>query len=138
MILIFKDNTKLYKSHNSNLDKELLEKRQELENLNDYQKDLSEYIKFGLRLMQNLDVFFEQANVSIKNKLMSSIFEEKVEFDGVKYRTPIFKEGFEFIYSKIDELESIKNKKGDNLSKVSRLVLKAGLEPARPLLTTGF
>ena len=69
---------------------------------------------------------------------MSSIFEEKVEFDGVKYRTPIFKEGFQFIYSKINELESIANKKGDNLSKVSRLVLKAGLEPARPLLTTGF
>ena len=53
---------------------------------------------------------------------MSSIFEEKIEFDGVKYRTPIFKEGFQFIYSKINELESIANKKGDNLSNVSRLV----------------
>ena len=108
-----------------------MEKRQELENLNDYQKDLSEYIKYGLILMQNLDTFFEQANVSVKSKLISSIFEDKIEFDGVKYRTPIFKEGFGFIYSKINELESIKNKKEDNLSKVSRLVLKAGIEPAR-------
>ena len=121
----------IYKLHNGNLDKDLLEKRQELENLNDYQKDLSEYIEYGLILMQNLDTFFEQANVSVKSKLISSIFEDKIEFDGVKYRTPIFKEGFGFIYSKINELESIKNKKEDNLSKVSRLVLKAGIEPAR-------
>ena len=61
---------------------------------------------------------------------MSSIFEEKVEFDGVKYRTPIFKEGFQFIYSKINELESIANKKGDNLSKVSCLVMKTVLSYA--------
>ena len=88
----------VYKSHNSNLDKELIEKRQELENLNDYQKDLSEYLEFGLKLMQNLDTFFEQANVSVKNKLMSSIFEKKIEFDGIKYRTPKFNEGIEYIY----------------------------------------
>ena len=121
----------IYKLHNANLNKALLEKRQELENLNDYQKDLSEHIEYGLILMQNLDTFFEQANVSVKSKLISSIFEEKIEFDGVKYRTPIFKEGFGFIYRKTNELEGVKNKKGDNLSNVSRLVLKAGLEPAR-------
>ena len=32
----------------------------------------------------------------------------------------------------------ILNKKGDELSNISFQVLKAGLEPARPLLTTGF
>ena len=88
--------------------------------------------------MQNFDIFFEQANVSVKSKLISSIFEEKIEFDGVKYRTPIFKEGFGFIYRKTNELEGVKNKKGDNLSNVSRLVQKAGLEPARALLPIGF
>ena len=128
----------IYKLHNANLNKALLEKRQELENLNDYQKDLSEHIKYGLILMQNFDIFFEQANVSVKSKLISSIFEEKIEFDGVKYRTPIFKEGFGFIYRKTNELEGVKNKKGDNLSNVSRLVQKAGLEPARALLPIGF
>ena len=122
----------LFKKHTKNIEKELTEKRNELSNLNDYQKDLSEYINYGLKLMQNLETFFEQSDVHIKNKLMSSIFEEKIEFDGVKYRTPIFKDGFRFIYSKINELESIANKKGDNLSKVSRLVLKAGIEPALP------
>lgn len=121
---------KIYKTHNSNLENELYEKKQELETLNDYQKDLSEYIEFGLYLIQNIDVLFEKANVSVKSKLMSSIFDEKIEFDGEKYRTPQFKEGFGYIYKKINELESVLNKTGDNFSKVSHLVELAGFEPA--------
>ena len=121
---------KIYKTHNSNLENELYEKKQELENLNDYQKDLSEYIVFGLYLIQNIDVLFKKANVSVKSKLMSSIFDEKIEFDGEKYRTPQFKEGFGYIYMKINELESVLNKTGDNFSKVSHLVELAGFEPA--------
>ena len=63
---------------------------------------------------------------------MSSIFEDKIEFDGKKYRTPKFKEGFEFIYQKINELQEIKKEKGDNFSEISRLVLKVGIEPTLP------
>ena len=126
------------KRHNTKLDKELYEKKQALINLNNYQKDLSEYIEFGLSLMQNLEVFFEQANVSVKNKLMSSIFEEKIEFDGQKYRTPKFKEGFDFIYQKTNELQAFKKEKGDKLLNVSHLVLEMGLEPIRTLQSTGF
>ena len=111
------------------IDKELIEKRNELLNLNDYQKDLSEYINYGLKLMQNLETLFEKGNVNIKDKLMSSIFEEKIEFDGQKYRTPKFKEGFGFIYQKIKELQRIKKEKGDKLSNVSHLVLKVGVSP---------
>ena len=122
----------VYKKHNGSIEKELIDKRNELLNLNDYQKDLSEYINYGLKLMQNLETFFEQSDVHIKNKLMSSIFEEKIEFDGQKYRTPKFKEGFGFIYQKINELQVLKKEKGDKLSNVSHLVLKVGIEPTLP------
>jgi site-specific DNA recombinase len=128
----------VYTKHIKNIDKELTKKSNELVNLNDYQKDLSEYINYGLKLIQNLETLFELSNVNIKNKLLSSIFKEKIVFDGIKYRTPILKEGIRFIYSKINELERFKNKKGDKLSNVSRLVQKAGLEPARALLPIGF
>jgi site-specific DNA recombinase len=127
----------LYSKHTKNIDKELTEKRNELLNLNDYQKDLSEYINYGLKLMQNLEIFFEQSDVNIKNKLLSSIFDEKIEFDGKKYRTPKFKEGFGFIYQKISELQRVKKEKGDKLSNVSHLVLKVGIEPTL-LKRTGF
>jgi hypothetical protein len=53
---------------------------------------------------------------------LSSIFDEKIEFDGKKYRTPKFKEGFGFIYQKISELQVVKKEKGDKLSNVSHLV----------------
>ena len=100
----------------------MTEKRNELLNLNDYQKDLSEYINYGLKLMQNLETLFEQSNVNVKNKLLSSIFDEKIEFDGQKYRTPKFKKGFGFIYQKVSELQVLKKEKGDKLSNVSHLV----------------
>ena len=70
--------------------------------------------------------------------LLSSIFKKKLEFDGKKYRTPILKEGINYIYQKINELKEIENKKGDNLEDVSLKVLGAGLEPARTLLLIGF
>ena len=131
-------NDEIYKTHNDKLEKELYSKKQELIDLNDYQEDLSEYIKFGLSLIQNLEVLFEQSNVSVKSKLISSIFKEKIEFDGEKYRTPIFKEGFGYIYKKINELEVMKIKKGDELSNISPFVLGAGLEPARPQWSLDF
>ncbi len=127
-----------YKKHNIKLNNELSEKKLTLKSLNNFQKDLSEYIEFGLSLIQNLDVLFEQANISIKNKLMSSIFEEKIEFDGEKYRTPMFKEGFQYIYNNIKELEVLETKKGDELSNISPFVLEAGLEPARPQWSLDF
>ena len=39
--------------------------------------------------------------VPLKGKL------DKIEFDGEKYRTPKFKDGFEFIFQKINELEGL-------------------------------
>ena len=109
---LFQDD--LFKKHTKNIDKELTEKRNELSNLNDYQKDLSEYINYGLKLMQNLETFFEQSNVNIKNKLLSSIFDEKIEFDGQKYRTPKFKEGFGLSIRKSTSYKYLKKKKETN------------------------
>ena len=112
----------VYSNYSLGIDTELAEKRNELLNLNDYQKDLSEYINYGLKLIQNLETFFKNSDVHIKNKLMSSIFEDKIEFDGEKYRTPKFKEGFGFIYQKINELQGIKKEKGDTFSDISHNV----------------
>ncbi|MEY2738098.1 MAG: hypothetical protein RL259_7 [Bacteroidota bacterium] len=51
--------------------------------------------------------------------MTSSILEEKLVFKDKKYRTPIFKEAFGYIYNKINALQDIKEKTGNNLSKVS-------------------
>ena len=130
--------SEVYKNYNSKIEEELIEKRITLDNLNDYRKDMSDYIEFGLTLMKNLELFFKQADALVKNKLMSSILEEKIEFDGQTYRTPKFKKGFQYIYNNIKELEVLEIKKGDELSNISPFVLEAGLEPARPQWSLDF
>jgi len=127
-----------YTKHNNVIEEELAEKQNELLILNDYQKDLKEYVSFGLKLIKNLEIFFENGDIHIKNKLMSSMLEEKMEFDGEKYRTPKFKEGFKFIYQKIKRLQSFGIEKGNTFSDISLNVLEAGLEPARPQWSLDF
>jgi site-specific DNA recombinase len=127
-----------YKSYASKIKEEIMSKESQLISLNDYQDDLREYINFGLNLLTNLDTFFNSADVVIKQKLLSSIFKEKLEFTGTKYRTPKYKEAFQYIFNNISELEKLKTKKGDNPEKVSPFVQKTGLEPVRTFLSTGF
>ena len=127
-----------YKNHNTKIEEELTNKRVVLGSLNNYEEDMSDYIEFGLSLMQNLELFFKQSDALVKNKLISSILEEKIEFDGQKYRTPKFKEGFQYIYNNIKELEVLEIKKGDDFSNISPSVLGAGLEPARPQWSLDF
>lgn len=97
---------------------------------------MSDYFEFSLTLMKNLELFFKQADALVKNKLMSSILEEKIEFDGQKYRTPKFKGGFQYIYNNIKELEVLEIKKGDELSNISPFVLEPGVPPMQTCALT--
>ena len=63
---------------------------------------------------------------------MSSIFEDKLEFEKGDYRTPKLNTSVEHMLQIINNLGSFKNKKGDAFSDVSRKVLKVGIEPTRP------
>lgn len=116
-----------YKNYNSKIEEEIISKESLLISLNDYQDDLREHINFGLNLLTNLESFFNSADVVIKQKLLSSIFKEKLEFMGTKYRTPKYKEAFQYIFHNINELEKLKTKKGDNPEKVSPFVLSMAL-----------
>ena len=70
-------------------------------------------------------------------KFMSSIFEDKLEFNDQDYRTPKLNPSINLIFQVINDLELYKNKKGDNFSDISRKVLKVGIEPTL-LKRTGF
>ena len=68
---------------------------------------------------------------------MSSIFNDKLEFEKEDYRTPKLNPSVNLIFMVISDLELNKNKKGDTFLDVSHEVLKAGIEPAR-LATLDF
>ena len=55
----------------------------------------------------------------VKQKLMSSILNEKLVFENKKYRTPKFNEAIAIITKNFQELQGTKIKKEDNLSKIS-------------------
>ena len=75
-------------------------------------KKTEEFISFGIHLINNLGNLYKTSNVQIKQKLLSSIFKEKLVFEGDKYRTLKFNKGIELIIMNINKLEEAKNKNG--------------------------
>ena len=113
---------KVYSKHSESIDRDIMELNIQLESLGDYQNDLEEYIKFGTFLLENIGELYHRADVQTKNKVLSSILEEKLAFTGKKYRTPKYKEAFSYIYVNINKLGKQSIKKGDFLSKASSMV----------------
>ena len=114
----------LFNSKDKELKIEIEELKVERGQLNEYEKDTQKFIKFGIHMIQNVGEIFEKASVNIKQKLLSSIFKEKLVFDGEKYRTPKLNKGIELITNTVKALESLKNKNGrlsfDNLPLCTR------------------
>jgi site-specific DNA recombinase len=100
----------MFNSKNAELENKISQLIIDKNQLNDYEKDSLEFIRFGIHILKNLGEFFEKATVNTKQKLLSSIFNKKLVFDGEKYRTPILNRGLELITRSINALEVVKNK----------------------------
>ena len=122
------------KTRYQNMLTELDEKEQQLQK----KQEVFNLYKNGLKLIEGIDNQYNTSDIDLKRRLIGSIFPEKFQFEKNKVRTadvnPIL-----FKITKFNKGYR-RNKKRDKSKKVdlSQLVLKAGLEPARPLLTTGF
>ena len=119
-----------YKESNELLTLEKKKANQQLENLESNKNELKEYLNFGVNLMENIRGLYHRMDVRLKDKLLSSILNEKLVLFNKKYRTPQFKEAFSLIYKNINGLKSDGIKKGDTLSNISFNVPGAGIEPA--------
>ena len=100
----------MFNSKNAELENNISQLTIDKNQLNAYEKDSLEFIRFGIHILKNLGEFFEKATVNTKQKLLSSIFNKKLVFDGEKYRTPILNRGLELITRSINTLEVVKNK----------------------------
>ena len=60
--------------------------------------------------LEKIGLLLEKSTVNTKQKLLSSIFNEKLVFDEEKYQTPILNKGLELITISINTLEVVKNK----------------------------
>ena len=94
----------------------------DLSNLNDYENDLKDFINFAIELMTNINKMINYSDEVTLPKFMSSIFEDKLEFEKESYRTPKLNPSIDLIFQSINGLELNKNKKGDTFLDVSHEV----------------
>jgi site-specific DNA recombinase len=99
-----------FKAKDKELSNEIDRLKYERGQINNYEKDSMEFIKFGIHILKNIGTFFEKATINTKQKLISSIFKEKLVFNGERYRTPILNKGVELISQSIRILEGLENK----------------------------
>ena len=88
-------------------------------------------LKYSISLLDNMKGFFRDAPVAVKIKLLSSIFPEKIEFDGKNYRTTGYNKVLDLIYQQTKELREPKKVSGESLATFPASVPRAGIEPAR-------
>ena len=77
-------------------------------------------LRYVISLINNMVMYIRDAPFEVKIKLIGSIFPEKVQFDGKRYRTESLNKVLELIYTETNELRGRKaQKKTDVLPSVS-------------------
>jgi len=107
--------------------KRLHEVRTELHNLNHMQKDFETHLKSGITFLKGIDAIFKKAPVSLKKKIVGSIFPEKLIFENTKYRTAYVDEFILLILLKNKNLQFLKIEKPAIFSGLSSKAPPLGL-----------
>lgn len=71
-------------------------------------------LDYAISLINNLDKYIRDAPIEVKMKLIGSIFDGKIEFDGKTYRTNSYNKVLELIYEQTNELRGVGNRKEDS------------------------
>ncbi len=100
--------------------------------------DINAILNKALKVVANIGKLYTLGDTKTKREIIGSIFPEKVVFDGEVYRTERINVLVKSILLINREMNENKNGRNEQKIQFSRLVLEAGLEPARTLLFTGF
>lgn len=87
------------------------------------------YLNFGLRFLQDIDIYYNEAEVAVKQKIIGSIFTENLIFDKENYRTVKTNELISLITCKSALCGGIKQKQSDYKAELSYEAPPLGLEP---------
>ena len=88
-----------------------------------------EYLNFGLSIVENIDIYYNEGDEKTKQKIIGSIFPEKLVYDENDYRTNRVNELVKLLTS--DTSSFMESKKGQTpvVKNLSPLVGREGLEP---------
>lgn len=85
-------------------------------------------LNYSINLINNIDSYIRNASVGVKIKLISSMFPEKIEFDGKTYRTNSYNKVLDLIYQQTNELRGVEKKSGESFSTFSASVPRTAFE----------
>ncbi|EGK00077.1 hypothetical protein HMPREF9455_03601 [Dysgonomonas gadei ATCC BAA-286] len=105
------------------------EKKTIEENLN--RSNIEPKLKYSIDLIDRMDYYIKEGKVEVKCKLLSSMFPEKVVFDGNSYRTNSYNSVLDLIYKQTNELRGKKRKNGESFSTFSISVPRADTKPTK-------
>lgn len=109
------------------IDSDIQEVQREIEGVKAVVRtNINPKLNYSMLLINNLERYFDDAPVEIKQRLLSSIFPEKVEFDGKTFRTNKYNAVLDLIYNETKQLRGIKK---DNPDELSVSVAGEGFEP---------
>lgn len=74
-------------------------------------KAMEPKLKYSIDLISNLGDFIENAPLEVKIKLLGSMFPQKIEYDGKKYRTTEYNQVLDLIYHETNKLRGGDNEK---------------------------
>ena len=116
-----------YNEHINSIDEDISNLQKQIEGvLTSIRTNLNPKLEYSMCLINNLDRYFEDAPIEIKQRLLSSMFPEKVEFDGKTFRTTKYNAVLDLIYKETNQLRGIKK---DTPLDVSSSVAGEGFEP---------
>ena len=78
-------------------------------------------LDYAISLINNLDKYIRDAPVEVKLKLIGSIFDGKIEFDGKSYRTDSYNKVLDLIYQQTNELRGVEKENREADCSTSRL-----------------
>jgi site-specific DNA recombinase len=96
--------------------------------------DYQQYVDFGLNIFENLPYFWQNGNVVTKQRLVGSLFPEKLIFSKSEVRTKKVNEALLYISPQIRDLAANKNGIESEFCFQSHVVIPLGFEPRTPTL----
>ena len=100
-----------------------------IELLQSSKQNVTPQLSYCISLLSNLDRVFLEAPIEAKIKLLGSMFPEKIEYDGEKYRTASYNKVLDLIYQNTNKLRGDEKEKSEPPNEDSDSVPRPGLEP---------
>ena len=112
-----------------NIQNETADLKSKVLELKETESGFIEYIRFGLKLLENLPYYYNNTTLEGKQQMLGSIFPEKLIFSDNTYRTAQPSEIMELLCNINGAFKQSKKRNATNIGSISSRVPEGGLEP---------